>query len=357
MIKLAKINSKSKFLSFVICFYRFIGISFGGIALDQNGDIVKSQFWYYFGWFGCCMYIVLLFFFIISSFTHYDYIIDKVNFYKILTILWLYTFVSMIGSIIIINQKYGLKIIKIVMKYSLTKFSKLKSIIIIWIIHLLICGLITVCLLVFYPKPSYILFAVLNNLFLYPLFCSISFMSWIVSVSFSENIKIIRNRITHNGALFVTSNYLNQAKNFLLINYQMINKIDHHLAPGSFTLATGIVVITMATAYYSIFVKQLNILGEFLSYNITFASLQLANFVLNCFINEKVINETRKLLCVLDNVNINVMDNQLYKSVLSLKKSVKKTKCGFTIAGFTSWNKLTLLQVRDNCYCIIQLSY
>lgn len=171
MIKLAGINSRSKFLSFVICFYRFIGISFGGIALDQNGDIIKSQFWYYFGWFGCCMYTVLLLFFIISSFTQYDYIINKVNLYKILTILWLYTFTSMIGSIIIINQKYGLKIIKIVLKYSLTKFHKLKSITIIWIIHLLICSLITICLLFFYSKPSHILFAVLNNLFLYPLFC------------------------------------------------------------------------------------------------------------------------------------------------------------------------------------------
>ena len=173
MIKLACINSKSKFLSFVICFYRLIGISFGGIALDRNGDIIKSQFWYYFGWFGCCMYTVLLLFFIISSFTYNDYIINKINLYKILTILWLYMFTSMIGSITIINQKYGLKIMKIVLKLSLTKFHKFKSIIIIWIIHLLICGLITVCLVTFYPKPYHLFFAVLNNLFLDPLFCSI----------------------------------------------------------------------------------------------------------------------------------------------------------------------------------------
>ena len=52
-----------------------------------------------------------------------------------------------------------------------------------------------------------------------------------------------------------------------------------------------------------------------------------------------------KLLGDLDNINIDVLDDQLFKTLIQFKISVVKTKCGFTIAGFAPWNKLTILQV------------
>ena len=52
-------NFDSKFLNFVLWFYRFIGVSFGGISLDKRGTMIKSRFWYYYGWFGCCFQIII----------------------------------------------------------------------------------------------------------------------------------------------------------------------------------------------------------------------------------------------------------------------------------------------------------
>lgn len=56
---LKEFNKTQKFLYFVICFYRIIGVSFGGISLNQKGLLIKSKFWYYFGWFGCVFHIIL----------------------------------------------------------------------------------------------------------------------------------------------------------------------------------------------------------------------------------------------------------------------------------------------------------
>ena len=63
-------NSQLKFLSFVINFYRFLGITFGGVTLDKNGNIIKLKFWYHFGWLGFVIYTISLLYFAISSFDH-----------------------------------------------------------------------------------------------------------------------------------------------------------------------------------------------------------------------------------------------------------------------------------------------
>ena len=72
--------------------------------------------------------------------------------------------------------------------------------------------------------------------------------------------------------------------------------------------------------------------------------IQLA---LNCFINGKVNEETLKLLGDLDYINIDVLDDQLFKTLIQFKTSVVKTKCGLTIARFAPWNKFTLLHVKS----------
>ena len=58
--------------------------------------------------------------------------------------------------------------------------------------------------------------------------------------------------------------------------------------------------------------------------------------------------ETLKLHCVLDNIKINVNNDQLYQSLISLKISIYKLGCGFSIGDFASWNRLTLLNVRNH---------
>ena len=70
------IISRQKFLTFVIYYFRILGITFGGVSLDKNGNIIKSEFWYYFGWFGFGINII---FSIITSITSSLVVIQSMN--------------------------------------------------------------------------------------------------------------------------------------------------------------------------------------------------------------------------------------------------------------------------------------
>ena len=39
-MKPTETNQRSKFLMFIIFFYRFFGITFGGVSMDKNGKII-----------------------------------------------------------------------------------------------------------------------------------------------------------------------------------------------------------------------------------------------------------------------------------------------------------------------------
>ena len=83
-----QVYSRPKFLWFVINFYRILGITFGGISLDKNGNLIKSTFWYHFGWLSFIFYASTIIFFITELF--FDYALDsnKPIMYWISSILW-----------------------------------------------------------------------------------------------------------------------------------------------------------------------------------------------------------------------------------------------------------------------------
>ena len=343
-MKRTETNQRSKFLTFIIFFYRFLGITFGGVSIDENGKIIKSKFWYHFGWFGFVLFSIPIMFFIISSVSmdHPSKSID-LTIYLTITIIWYMIYISMICSIIIINQKYGFKILKMLMKHSLIELTKLRLVKIIWIVHLLIFIIIFIIQSCLSPY-NYVIYAFVNNFMLLPLYYSVPFISWIVSTNFIENIKIIRKYLNQKDAS-LKIHHFTQANNFMLINYKIINKIDDFLSFGFATSSVGVILGIMLSVYHGIFGHKLNFLREILTFELVYQILQLIQLVLNCFINGKVNEETVKLLGHLDNININMFDDQLFKTLIQFKTSIVKTKCGFTIAGFANWNNLTLLQV------------
>ena len=150
------IISRQKFLTFVIYYFRILGITFGGVSLDKNGNIIKSEFWYYFGWFGFGINII---FSIITSITSSLVVIQSMNPLKdIKMFLILGILGNIFGSVVItavsmINQKYGFKIIEIAIEYLLIKLNKLKKVIIIWIFHLIICFSLYIFEIIFYFNP------------------------------------------------------------------------------------------------------------------------------------------------------------------------------------------------------------
>ena len=129
-MKTKQTNCRLTFLRVLIYFCRISGITFGGISLDDKGNLIKSPFWLYYGWFGCIIYFSLTAFIVASM---HDQILEQMNkdqngmfLYYIIVVIWPIMVSTMIISIVYINQKFGFKIFDIFIKYSLTKFKKLK---------------------------------------------------------------------------------------------------------------------------------------------------------------------------------------------------------------------------------------
>ena len=347
------IISRSKLLLLVIYFYRISGITFGGLSLSKNWNIIKSPFWYRFGWLGFVIYSIPVIYMIYDSLS--DTTFSSVNsiIYWVINVTWYLVSISKIWSILTIHHKYGLRIAKIFIKHSLTELTKLKLVKIIWLLHLIILILIFILQTTLFPFVIYRIYAFINNMMLMPLYYSISFISWIVSTNFNDNIKIIRKNLNHHS--IVSIDHLTEAKNFILINYKTINEIDNFLAFGFITLAIGIIQNIMSSVYFALFAYKLNFLKELIAFNLVFQIQQLISLFLNCFINGKVYAETLKLLNDLDNLNINVNDDQLFKALILFRTSVTKCKCGFTIGRFAPWNNLTLLQVINQIIRFIKL--
>lgn len=154
---------------------------------------------------------------------------------------------------------------------------------------------------------------------------------------------MIRKRLNYKESQLITANLLIQTNKVLLTNFSKIKQIDQYLSFGFFTLTVGIIFSILEFVYLIVIFTQHFLFLRGLPFEISFMML----IILNCFINGKVMEETSKLFCDLDNININLNNNELYRSFIFLKTSINKIKCGFSIGGFASWNKLTLLQVRN----------
>ena len=325
---------KSKSFKLIIWFYRLTGITFGGISFGKNGTLIKSKFWYHFGTFGCCVHITTLL--IITGIVFMNEFIQmsinsQFTIVKLVLLTWhIIRFVT-ITTITITNQKYGFKIIKILLKYSMTRLSKLKIIKIIWIIHVLICFTKLTYDLILSNHLMEFIINIYYNIMVIPLIYSISFISWMITINFTENIKIIRSRLNHDASHSIKTNYLIEANNFMTINFRKINKIDQYLAFGFITFAIGIMFCILQFVYLAVFTKIYN----YSFYNILPLHCQVfIQLILNCFINGMIFDETQKLIYDLDNININVQNRKLFRALIFFRTSIRQIKYGFTIGGF-----------------------
>lgn len=129
----------SKLISFVIWFHRINGVTFGGVSFNEKGTLIKSKFWSKFGYFGCLFHFIMSI--IIIAITHKKDSFEnlrRLTIIKTLLYIWEHLRILMMMSISIINQKYGFDIINILITYSQTKFNKLRTIAMIWLIHVII---------------------------------------------------------------------------------------------------------------------------------------------------------------------------------------------------------------------------
>ena len=115
-----------------------IGVSFGGISLDENGTIVKSKFWYYFGFCGCFFHFVIVGYLMQVLFLSSQTIDGLKISYNQIVCFHLAILKKFYNHFNINNQsKIWLQNHQHLFKYSFNHFNKLKLIQIIWIIHIL----------------------------------------------------------------------------------------------------------------------------------------------------------------------------------------------------------------------------
>ena len=65
-----QVNSNFQIFNIVLYFYRIVGVSFGGVSIDnKKGLLIKSKFWHYFGWFGSFVHLIMALFVTALPFT------------------------------------------------------------------------------------------------------------------------------------------------------------------------------------------------------------------------------------------------------------------------------------------------
>ena len=340
-------NFKKFLLTFVIWFYRIIGISFGGINFDKNGTIIKSRFWNYFGYFGCIFHCLVTGIFLADTFINQlfkQFIQSKFTLIKLIIFIWQLLRALTIITIVITNQKYGFKIVK-TFNDSLKNLNEIKQIKIIWIVHIFICFLKIIFDCATTKKYHMLNFITSYHHFMVvtPMTYSISFMSWIITMKFTRNIKQIRKLIVRNDGQFALTKLLNDVNKHLAISFSKINLVDQFLTFAFIFSAIETMFSILQFVYITVvFAKMFDYLFY---YSLPIYVIFLIQLILNCFINGILYEETEKLIFDLDNLNINVNHIKLFESFISLKTQLRNIKCGFTIGSFAPWNKLTLLQV------------
>ena len=266
------------FLRLLIYFYRILGTTFGGISLDKKGNLIKSSFWLYYGWFGCMIYFGLMALSVLTSLNQQTF--EQLNkdksgrsVYYMIVVIWPIIGSLMISSIVYTNQKFGFEMFDIFTKYSSTKFRKLKPVKMILVVFS-IYWIITFVVQSSVYGDGRIYTSFISNFVLMPSFTSIVSVSWMVSIGFSENMKIVRKYLNKN----MTTIQLTEMNKFVLTNYKNMKKIDEYLIFSNIYAATGIVLSVMSTVYVWIFAR-IKFLMSLLELNVQFQTVQYISFV------------------------------------------------------------------------------
>ncbi len=77
---------------------------------------------------------------------------------------------------------------------------------------------------------------------------------------------------------------------------------------------------------------------------------EILKLIISCLINGLVHEENDKIYAVLDNIRPKDIDEDEYKELLTFKSMSRETKFGFTIGGFATLKKTTLLSVIQNIF-------
>ena len=91
-------------------------------------------------------------------------------------------------------------------------------------------------------------------------------------------------------------------------------------------------------------------------FNIGFMPISASiQFIISCFICGSVDSKANKIYSVLDVIPVNHLSDYEYKQWIIFKSISLKTRFGFTIGGFASLKKTTLISVCILLYYLINI--
>ena len=88
-----------------------------------------------------------------------------------------------------------------------------------------------------------------------------------VSIGFSENIKIVRKYLTDN-AMTIRTYQLTNANKFLLVNYKSIKTIDQYLAFAFIFTEIAMVMSITSLVYLWLFVNKVKFIYNLIIFNL-----------------------------------------------------------------------------------------
>ena len=127
-----------------------------------------------------------------------------------------------------------------------------------------------------------------------------------------------------------------------------INKLDKSLA-YIMVMKTAIIIYTvMINIYILSFLEKVE-RGEEIIKFMTFSTISsIIETIVTCFICGSVYEKSDEIYAILDEFNANDLTDNEFKEWLMFNTISRKTSFGFTIGGFASLRKTTLIPVRQN---------
>ena len=342
----------SKFTKLYFWYYKLIGVNFGGYSLDQNGFLKKSFAWKLYGYLLIIISSTILWYTTAMIMcTDEIKIIKQSNrpfLYELILISWLVRDVLMPLVTLIIGQKYGLKLIRLTMKYPIEN-RKLEIVFkSFWSIHIIVC--LSLLLFDYYhyvrvTNLNYLIsclnliIAVTEDFIYISIDYSISFLCWRISFAIYDRLKKMNKQLLKSKCNLYELIILR--KQFLEMRNELI-QADSYTRFCFFVDCASITFTLMLDIY--IFIVGNSIKAWFASF-ISYCLIITPKLIGDCIICGMVHDQADQLLKSVHQIDFDIKNDRFYKELMLFKTINSEVNYGFTIGGLVPLERTALLSV------------
>ena len=345
-------NINNKFNNLYFWYYKLIGVNFGGYSLDRNGNFTKSFGWRLYGFVLIIISSTILWYMITHIMQTDEIMMIKQSnhpfLYELIFTSWLVRDTLMPFVALIIGQKYGLKLIRLIIKYPIEN-RKLEIVFkSFWSIHIIAClfevafdyyhyfGLVNQDRLL-----KFLNFIVIftENFIYISINYSISFLCWRISFAIYDRLKKMKKQLLKSKCNLYELIILR--KQFLEMRNELI-EADSCTRFGFFVDCASITFTLMLNIY--IFIVGKNIKTWFVSF-ISYCLIITPKLIGDCIICGMVHDQADQLLKSVHQIDFDIKNDRFYKELMLFKTINSEVNYGFTIGGLVPLERKALLSV------------